>query len=144
MSGNTSLRSFASSYIGFERLFAELEHMFSSSVLRAESSYPPTNISKTEDGYLLELAVAGFKKNEISVEHDRHRGTLTISGKKVGTEEKQYEQIVRGISARQFVRQLTLTDDINVSNASLEDGILTINLKKAPREEEKPLLIAIN
>jgi molecular chaperone IbpA len=129
---------FTRSSIGFERLFDLLE-----SATRAdesEVSYPPYNIEKLgEDAYRLTMAVAGFNKDELSIVAQQN--TLTVSGKKKGDESKQY--LHRGLATRAFQRQFNLADHVKVENASLENGLLAIDLVREVPEAMKPRRIEI-
>lgn len=132
----------------FDRLFDQLESFsvgftpaFRDFTNHIRPSYPPHNIIKVSDNVLqLELAVAGFKKDEISVEE--HQGLLTIKGEKntdLKTEMYQY----RGIANRSFVKQIRIAEFYEVTNATIEDGILTITFVKNVPEQAKPKMIQI-
>jgi molecular chaperone IbpA len=104
------------------------------------NNYPPYNIVKIEDHkYELQIAIAGFKINELDIE--LKDGVLQIEGKKEVEETKNY--LHKGISARAFRRAFTLADTIVVKGADLADGILTINLENIIPEEKKPRKILI-
>jgi molecular chaperone IbpA len=105
------------------------------------SNYPPHNIVRVSDNeFYLELAVAGFKKGEISMEE--HQGLLTIKGDKVtDTSDTSYQ--FRGIANRSFSKSFRIAEYFEVSDASLEDGILSVKFTKNVPEEAKPKLIAI-
>jgi molecular chaperone IbpA len=104
------------------------------------NNYPPYNIVKIEDHkYELQIAIAGFKINELDIE--LKDGVLQIEGKREVEETKNY--LHKGISARAFRRAFTLADTIVVKGADLADGILTINLENIIPEEKKPRKIFI-
>jgi molecular chaperone IbpA len=105
------------------------------------NNYPPHNIRKVSDTeFYLELAVAGFKKDEIEMEECQ--GLVTIRGnKKTEREEDSYQY--RGIAARSFTKTLRVAEYFEVNEASIEDGILTVKFVKNVPEEAKPKLIAI-
>lgn len=142
-----------SRFLGFDRLFSELEQLSKGDVRSA--NFPPVNIYRDgEAGYTIELALAGYKRGDVKVEHDRKKGLLTVTGEgKQSVASSQAEdgsitvetrQVVRqGIATRSFTRVFTMADDLEVASASLEDGMLTIVIKKVIREEDKPLLIAV-
>ena len=123
------------SFIGFDHLFSELEYV----TKHANDHYPPHNIIKTgESNYLIELAIAGFSQDEISVEvKDR---TLTVTGDHVS---KGREFIHRGISTKKFKRTFRLSEHVNVHGADIQDGILAIELKYVIPEEMRPRKINI-
>jgi molecular chaperone IbpA len=124
-----------SSFVGFDHLFNELDHV----ARHANDSYPPHNILKTgENDYLIELAVAGFTKDELTIEvKDR---TLTVTGEHVS---KGREYIHRGISTKKFKRTFRLSEYVYVHGADLVDGILAVELKVVVPEEMRPRKIEI-
>ena len=124
-----------SSFVGFDHLFNELEHV----ARHANDHYPPHNILKTgETDYLIELAVAGFSREELSIEvKDR---TLTVMGEHLS---KGREYIHRGISTKKFKRTFRLSEHVQVHGADLKDGILSVELKYVVPEELRPRKIQI-
>jgi len=103
-------------------------------------SYPPYNIVKIDDDNLvMEFAVAGFKKDEISVTTEKN--VLTIKSTKDDAEEKDY--LYKGIAARKFTRQFTLPEYFEVEGAKVDNGILYIDLIRNIPEEKKPKSIKI-
>jgi len=124
-----------SSFVGFDHLFNELEHV----TRHAQDHYPPHNILKTGDtDYLIELAVAGFSRGELNIEvKDR---TLTVTGEH---ESKGREYIHRGISTKKFKRTFRLSEHVNVNGADLVDGVLSIELKYVVPEALRPRKIEI-
>ena len=125
-----------SSFVGFDHLFNELDP----TARHANDHYPPHNILKTgENDYLIELAVAGFKRDELTIEvKDR---TLTVMG---NHESKGREYIHRGISTKRFKRTFRLSEYVQVHGADLVDGVLAIELKVVIPEEMRPRQIEIN
>jgi molecular chaperone IbpA len=122
--------------IGFDNMFDELMRMNSQQSL----NYPPYNIVKnTEDSFNIEVAVSGFSEGEIEVNLDNR--VLTIKGQK--NEDLVAEYLHKGISTRDFVREFTLAEHVEVIHASQKDGILTINLERIVPEDKKPKAIAI-
>lgn len=122
--------------IGFDNMFDELMRMNSQQSL----NYPPYNIVKTsEDEFYIEVAVAGFSEGEITVNLDNR--LLTIKGSKAIEPESEY--LHKGISNRDFFREFTLAEHVEVASAGQKDGILTINLVRIIPEEKKPKTIAI-
>lgn len=104
------------------------------------TSYPPHNIVRlSDDEFYIELAVAGFKKNEITMEE--HQGLLTIKGDKDTEQSSEYQ--FRGIANRSFSKSFRIAEFFEVSGAVLEDGILKVNFVKNVPDEAKPKLIAI-
>ena len=127
--------------IGFDSLF---DRLFDMDTTR-DSGYPPYNIRKVNElQYVIELALAGFSKDDIEVEVTE--GQLAIRSKKLEekTEVNSDDSFVhKGIAKRSFMRQFTLSDDIIVKGADLKDGILIIDLEKVIPDEKKPRLIQI-
>jgi len=125
-------------FVGFERI---ADRMNSAAKLAGVQKYPPYNIVKTdENSYLIELAVAGFKEEDIEIE--LHDGVLTISGNNID-EDKEDKYIFKGIANRNFERRFTLADTMQVEEVLLEQGILTVKLKNLIPEEKKPRKIPI-
>jgi molecular chaperone IbpA len=124
-----------SSFVGFDHLLNELDHV----AKHANDHYPPHNIIKTgESDYLIELAVAGFTKDELTIEvKDR---TLTVSGDHVS---RGREFIHRGISTKKFKRTFRLSEHVQVHGADLKDGILSVELKYVVPEALRPRIIEI-
>jgi len=126
--------------IGFDSVIDELFRLPSAN---QNTNYPPYNIVKqTEDKFSIELAVAGFKEGDISIEVEKNQ--LTISGEQVIDLDTAVEYLHRGISARNFVRTFTLADYVEVNGAKVADGILIIELERKVPDEKKPKKIAIN
>lgn len=124
--------------IGFDNMFDELMRL---NAQQGNSNYPPYNIVKlTEDNFNIEVACAGFAQGEIQVGLDNR--VLTISGNKA-LEDSAIEYLHKGISDRGFIREFTIAEHVEVINASMKDGILTINLERVVPEEKKPKTIAI-
>lgn len=104
------------------------------------TSYPPYNIVKIdEDKIVMEFAVAGFKKDDISITTEKN--VLSIKADKPDTDEKSY--LHKGIAARKFTRSFTLPEYFEVESAGFEDGILYIDLIRNIPEEKKPKSITI-
>jgi molecular chaperone IbpA len=124
-----------SAFVGFDHLLEELDRV----AKQANDHYPPHNIVKVGDGeYVIELAVAGFTKEEIAVEvKDR---TLLVYGEHIS---KGREYIHRGISTKKFKRTFRLSEYVQVHGANLVDGILAIKLKYIVPEEMRPRKILI-
>lgn len=125
-----------SAFVGFDHIFKELEEM----TKHASDHYPPHNIIKDEDmKYRIEIATAGFKEEELSVE--LKDGILEVNGNHTP---RGLEFIHKGISTRKFHRSFRLSEYTQVTGASLENGILAIHLEVVLPEEKKPRKIEIN
>ena len=127
--------------IGFDNMFDELMRV---SAQQSSTNYPPYNIVQiNEDEYMISLAVAGFGLDNLSVTKDKK--FLIIEGKE---HQSDSEKIVpnylhKGISNRDFRREFQLADHVEISNAHLELGILSVYLKREVPEDAKPKTIAI-
>lgn len=130
-----------SAFIGFDRLFDELERSFD----RRPNTYPPYNLVKVDDEHFrIELAVAGFSENDIDI--TLNNGTLTIKSTNGNKEECQSDcgcYIHRGIAKRHFQREFTLAEYVEVESADIQNGVLVVNLVKNIPEEKKPKKIQI-
>ena len=125
--------------IGFDDVFNTFETLSTSN--NFSSTYPPYDIVKIDDyKYNVELAVAGFSKNDIQVDYADN--TLTIESKKEKeTEDENF--IHKGISKRYFKKSFTIADDVVVNGAELKDGLLTIDCERILPDHKKKRLIEI-
>jgi len=123
--------------VGFDRIFND--RFFSNA---QHSNYPPHNIVKySENNYGIEVAVAGFAKEDISVSVDQDR--LTIRGTSTNTEDVEVEYLHRGLAARNFEQVFTLAEYMEVVGAKVENGMLQIDIKRVVPEALKPRQINI-
>ena len=124
--------------VGFDRIFDNLSRYTSDNM--QSTGFPPYNIRKEGDyNYVIELALAGFGKEDIEVEVAD--GTLSVRSVKENSEDES--TVYRGISSRRFERKFTMADDIVVNGATLENGMLTVDLERVVPEEKKPRLISV-
>jgi molecular chaperone IbpA len=132
---------FYRSTVGFDRLFSMLDQV--DGVEGSAPSYPPYNIERTgENTYRISVAVAGFTDADLSIEAKVN--TLTLRGEKqTKDEEKSDDVLYQGIAARNFERNFQLADHVQVKGASLENGLLHINLVREIPEAMKPRAIPI-
>ena len=122
--------------IGFDRYFEDLERMSNIS----QTNYPPYNVVKEDDEHFsVELAVAGFSKKDVSI--TKEKNVLVIEGK---VEDESKDFVHKGLASRAFKRSFTLADDVEISGASLKDGILVVSLERVIPEEDKPVSIKIS
>jgi len=126
------------SAVGFDRLATLLE---AASRSEGPAGYPPYNIETVGDNaYRIEIAVAGFKPEELNIE--AKEGTLTVQGRKTANDEnKRY--LHRGLAERNFERRFQLADYVVVTGADLADGLLSISLERQLPEALKPRRIEI-
>lgn len=125
--------------IGFDRMFDELQRL-----TEQQSSYPPYNILKISDNqFIIELAVAGFSEGEIEIEVEKN--ILTIKGSKIkDIDEQPKEYVVKNIANRDFDRTFTLAEYVEVVDAQVSNGILSVSLERKVPEAELPKRIAIS
>ena len=133
------LPSFHRATIGFDRLFEQMEREFANS---KPQGYPPYNIAQLDnDEYMITLAVAGFGMDNLDITKDKN--ILCIEGTSPkGGEDVTY--LHKGIGERNFRREFTVADDVEVLDATLDNGMLNIHLKREVPEELQPKKIAIN
>ncbi len=128
---------FRRSTIGFDRLFDLLEN---SNAAQTGENYPPFDLVKVDDNhYRIDLAVAGFKADEVDITAQQNQ--LVVTGKRGDDDGADY--IHRGIATRSFERRFGLADHIRVTGADLKDGLLSIELVREVPEAMKPRKIAI-
>jgi molecular chaperone IbpA len=130
------------STVGFDRLFSILDQI--NTIEAPSQSYPPYNIEKTgESAYRISIAVAGFAETDLNIESKEN--VLTVRGEKAASEDAtQGEVLFQGIAARAFERRFQLADYVSVTGASLENGLLHIDLVREVPETMKPKLIPIS
>ncbi|MBA4012554.1 MAG: heat-shock protein [Phenylobacterium sp.] len=126
------------SVVGFDRLASLLE----TASADAAAGYPPYNIERTdENAYRVEIAVAGFRPEELNIEVKEN--LLTVQGRKAANDD-QRRFLHRGLAERNFERRFQLADYVVVTEAKLADGLLSISLKRELPEALKPRTIAIS
>lgn len=132
------LPQFHRASIGFDRMFQELDRVFENS---KSSGYPPYNIVQiSDDEYMISIAVAGFTMDNLDITKDRN--ILRIEGSSPESDEEVI-YLHKGIGSRNFRREFTLADHVEVKSAELELGMLNIRLERNVPEEMQPKKIAI-
>ena len=121
--------------IGLDGLFKQLVR-----TNQVNSSFPPSNIVEVAGGTLVEVALAGYSKEDISVVVNE--GVLSIEG--AGKEDDQTTHIHKGIATRKFKRSFRLGEYVEVKSADFSNGLLTVTLEEIIPEEKKPKVIDIN
>jgi molecular chaperone IbpA len=131
---------FYRSTVGFDRVFNRLDNL----VGQEAKTYPPYNIERTgEDEYRISIAVAGFSNGDIAIEAKEN--SLLVKGAKPSeTSDKAREFLHRGIAERAFELRFQLADYVEVQGATLENGLLHLELKRELPESKKPRTIQIN
>lgn len=124
--------------IGFDRLFDDVERRFANS---PNTNYPPYNILKhDENSFEIEIAVAGFDRDDVTIEVDQNQ--LRITGRRTKDDDAA-KYIHRGLAARDFERVFTLAEHMEVGDAEMTNGILCVKITRVIPEALKPRLIAI-
>ena len=125
--------------IGYDNIFDHFNDMFESSEL--QTNYPPYDIIKNSDTkYDIQVALAGYSKNDIIVEVKDN--TLSIKSVKKDVDDK-IEVLHKGIARRYFERHFTISDDVKVNGAELKNGLLVVSLERVVPEHKKPRTISI-
>jgi molecular chaperone IbpA len=120
-------------FIGFEPILNELERIHTAG--RAQDNYPPHNVVKVDDEhFIIELAVAGFSEEDISVEVKD--GILLVKGIKAEDDDREYAH--KGISSRKFEKNFRLSEFVVIDGADLVNGILVVNARVEVPEERRP------
>ena len=129
------------STVGFDRMASLIDRALTAD--NSSQSYPPYNIEKTgDDAYRITLAAAGFSEGELSIES--RESQVVISGSKQAAEPQEGVEVLhRGIAARSFERRFQLADHVKVVSASLEHGLLHVDLVREVPEALKPRTIQI-
>jgi molecular chaperone IbpA len=132
--------------VGFDNVFDHFERMFNDDFFNIPTvNYPPYNIVKTGvNEYNVEVALAGFSRDDVSVEFAE--GILTIKSKDKKESEKKDEDgdvIHKGISKRYFSKSFTVSDDVEIKGAELKDGLLTVYMERIVPESKKARMIEI-
>ena len=130
-------------FVGFENMFEDINRTFE---MAKQDNYPPYNISKIgENQYLIEIAVAGFRENELDMEtkaNEYGQRILVVRGERLPPE-KSPEYLHRGLAARNFERSFTLNENMEILGASVELGVLNIRLEHKIPEAMKAKKVAI-
>ena len=133
--------------VGFDDMFDHFEHMMDDGFFRTGGNFPPYNIVKTgENTYDVELALAGFGKDDIIVEYKENQLTVKSKPNKDSADEvDKYDEGVlhRGISKRFFSKSFTIANDVEVKGAELKDGLLKVSMERIIPEHKKAKLIDI-
>ena len=138
MTGNTFTFP-RGAFVGFDHIARDLERLANA---HQKDHYPPHNVVKhNDDEFLIELAVVGFKQEHIDI--SMHDGILTVKGNR-DSRRDQNLYVHKGISGRKFERSFRLSEFVEVTGATLEDGLLTIALERIIPDEKRPRKIEIS
>ena len=132
--------------VGFDNVFDHFERMFNDDFFNVPTvNYPPYNIVKTgANTYNVEVALAGFSRDDVSVEFAE--GILTIKSKDKKESDKKDQDgdiIHKGISKRYFSKSFSVSDDVEIKGAELKDGLLTVSMERIVPESKKARVIDI-
>ena len=140
--GHISFGPLHHSTLGFDRFFKDFEEIIEANFQKTGSSFPPHNIIKVSDNiYLIDLAIAGFSRNEIDI--TVNDGYLIIKGNKEETKTK-VEYLHKGIGTRSFTKTVRISDTLEVTGAEFNDGILRIGLENIIPDHKKPKKVEIS
>ena len=130
---------FSSLFVGFDRLFENMAQMSAGS--KSLPSYPPFNVVKDGNQYVIEVALAGIDKKDLDVKVQEN--TLRIAYDSSKEKSDANDKLYRGIAQRSFRRQFSLAEDVEVTGASFKNGLLQIDLERIIPEEKRPKQIKI-
>lgn len=125
--------------VGFERIFDDWFRYANNTA--TNTGYPPYNIRKDDNKFQIEIALAGVRQSDVSITTDG--GQLTVEHNPVDTESETVQWVHRGIAQRKFKRVWTLSDEVVVIGANMENGMLYIDLERIVPEEKQPRRIDI-
>jgi molecular chaperone IbpA len=132
------------SFVGFDQLFEEINRSFT---VAKQDNYPPHNIIRTGDNrYVIEMAVAGFMETELDIEtvtNNYGQNVLTIKGERKREEDADRQYLHRGLATRNFERSFPLNENVDILNATVANGILSVYLEHRVPETQKPKKVAI-
>ena len=130
--------------VGFDNIFDHFGSMFEDDMFDISvPNYPPYNIVKVKDNhYNIEVALAGYNKKDIEVNHENNMLTIKTADQK-SEDKKEGENIYKGIAQRMFKKSFTIADDCKVTGAELKDGLLKVSLEKVIPEHKKARTISI-
>ena len=135
-------KDFDKFFVGFDDHYNRIAKMHDE-IAKSIPNYPPYNIKKTGDNtYVIELAVAGFGKQDIEIEMTN--GSLIVRGNAASEQETPDSFLFKGIANRAFTRTFALDDQIEVKNAELLNGMLKVWLERIIPEHKKPKKIEVN
>lgn len=138
--GRDMFKDFDKLYVGFDDQFNKMAKIHDD-LTKNIPNYPPYNIKKTSDNtYVIELAVAGFAKQDIEIE--LNDGKMMIRGN-VGSDESEGDFLWKGIAARNFTRTFALEDQVEVKDAEMLNGMLKVFLERIIPEHKKPKKIEV-
>ena len=132
--------------VGFDSIFDSLMNNVSTAGSTYGNNYPPYNLIKKDDEhFVIELAVAGFEKEDVEIETKESKISIrSIVPKRIDEEDSKDEYLHKGISKRAFNRTFTLSADVFVKSASMVNGLLKIDLERIVPDKKKSRMVSIN
>jgi molecular chaperone IbpA len=131
-----------SHFIGFDHVWSEIERL---SEMSDNKLFPPHNVVKHDEStFSIELALAGYSRDNLEIEVKEGNALLVISGDNRVSEDEDREYLHRGISGKKFTRTFRLSEHVVVDGADFMDGLLVINLRVEVPEEKRPRKISIS
>lgn len=122
-------------FVGYDQVFNRLRE-FHDEATKNIPNYPPFNIKKTaENQYVIEMAVAGFGKTDLTIETEGDK--LVVKGNAEGDNDQSADTLYQGLALRPFTRMFTLNDSVEVQNAEMVNGLLKITLERLIPESQK-------
>ena len=135
----TTLKKYDPFLLGFDGLFNQMKQFDQSG--NSTTGYPPYNIIRNgEDSYTIELAIAGFTQDDITVMHEPEKNRLVIEG---SNQNETQNYVHQGIASRKFSRSWTVSDHIVIKSATINNGILKVELENVLPEEQKTKVIEV-
>lgn len=137
--GLTFPKGFDQFFVGYDKMFDEMQK-FHDTATKNIPNYPPFNIKKTaENTYVIEMAVAGFGKSDVTIETEGDK--LVVKGN-AENDDKDVNTLYQGLALRPFTRMFTLNDSVEVQNAEMINGLLRITLERLiPESQRKQITI---
>ncbi len=129
--------------LDFQRMVNQIEHARSQEVRRYVGNYPPVNIIRKDDNWVIQLALAGYSQDDVEITTDNLQLIVKTAKHVDETEAKDLQYIHRGISQRAFERRWQLEADMEVVGAAFENGMLTIGVSRIVPEAKKPKVVPI-
>jgi molecular chaperone IbpA len=138
----TFFKDFARAGVGFDSIFDRMTRLHDEVSTKTIPNYPPYNIKKTDEyTYVIEMAVAGFAKEDITIE--TKDGSLVIMGEVKDAEPNNDEALYHGLAFRPFTRKFTLNEQVEVKSAEMVNGLLKLTLERIVPESKKTKQISI-
>lgn len=128
--------------VGFDKVFDDMFRYANNSM--NSTGYPPYNIRKDGNKFQIEMALAGVTKEDLEITTENGQLTISHQPEEVEVESEGFEWIHKGIAQRKFQRVFTLSDDVVVNGATMQNGMLYIELERIIPEEKQPRVISID